>query len=140
MFLALYTWWAVKKIKQIIEDLNYNFIYIDGSIAISNRKKYIDQFVKGNASVAILSVLACGTGLEFSIADSVVFAELYWVPGVLLQAEDRVHRIGSCHKTIKVYYLIAKNTIDIIVWKKLNKKWKSLSSGLNGFTESFVNS
>nr|XP_027193644.1 DNA annealing helicase and endonuclease ZRANB3-like [Dermatophagoides pteronyssinus] len=131
---------VLKKIKEIIENLRYNYIYIDGSIAISSRKKYIDQFVKGDASVAILSVLACGTGLEFSVADSVVFAELYWVPGVLLQAEDRVHRIGSNHKTIKVYYMIAKNTIDIIVWKKLNKKWKSLSSGLNGLTETFVNS
>jgi SNF2 family DNA or RNA helicase len=58
--------------------------------------------------VALLSITACSHGLNLTAAGTVVFAELYWVPGVIVQAEDRSHRMGTTHSCINVHYIIAQ--------------------------------
>lgn len=42
--------------------------------------------------VALLSVTACGAGLNLTRANIAVFAELQWSAGNIMQAEDRIHR------------------------------------------------
>ncbi|UKJ90023.1 hypothetical protein MACJ_003281 [Theileria orientalis] len=84
--------------------------------------------------VALLSLTTCGVGLNLTSSSTVIFAELYWVPGVLQQAEDRVHRIGTKFSTININYLIAQNSIDELMWKVINKKYKALTSTLDGTT------
>lgn len=60
-------------------------------------------------------------GLTFTAASHVVFAELYWNPGHMKQAEDRAHRIGQT-TSVNVHYLIAKGTFDTVLWSMLNRK------------------
>ncbi|OEH73584.1 helicase conserved c-terminal domain-containing protein [Cyclospora cayetanensis] len=83
-------------------------------------------------SVAVLSITACGQGLDLTAAGTVVFAELYWVPGFILQAEDRSHRIGNQHRSVQIHYLIGENTIDDAVYRLLQTKWGVLTSTLDG--------
>eukprot|EP00913_Durusdinium_trenchii_P017968 g16886.t1 len=59
-------------------------------------------------------------------AQTIVFAELYWVPGQMQQAEDRAHRIGQ-KDCVTVHYLIAKKTLDEVLFKSLERKTFSLS-------------
>lgn len=51
----------------------------------------------------------------------VVFAELYWTPAQLLQAEDRCHRIGQA-TMVKVQYLVAKGSLDDALWPLIQEK------------------
>lgn len=71
--------------------------------------------------MAVLSLTAASTGLTLTSANMVVFAELYWTPSVLLQAEDRVHRIGQ-EREVKIVYLIASGTLDDLMWPLIGDK------------------
>ncbi|XP_061861169.1 DNA annealing helicase and endonuclease ZRANB3 isoform X7 [Colius striatus] len=77
---------------------------------------------------------AAAKGLTFTAATHVVFAELYWDPGHIKQAEDRAHRIGQC-SSVNIHFLIAKGTMDTLMWAMLNRKSKVTGSTLNGKKE-----
>lgn len=54
-----------------------------------------------------------------------MFAELYWNPGVLIQAEDRAHRIGQ-KDSVLVQYLLAGGTADDVIWPMIERKLEVL--------------
>ena len=68
---------------------------IDGSTPPGKRQQLVDYFQENpNCKVALLSLLAAGVGLTLTASCLVIFAEMYWNPGILVQAEDRCHRIS----------------------------------------------
>lgn len=111
-----------------------NCIRIDGDVPMDKRQDCLDSFVNGDVPYAALSISAAGTGLTITSCSTVVFAELYYVPGVLLQAEDRTHRIGQL-KSVDVRYLCASNTLDDHIWKMVQRKLKITDSCLDGRTD-----
>lgn len=60
------------------------------------------------------------------VAATVVFAELYWNPASLLQAEDRVHRIGQ-KRDVDIHYLLCKGTADDYIWPLLERYFVTIS-------------
>ncbi|KAI6053833.1 SWI/SNF-related matrix-associated actin-dependent regulator of chromatin subfamily A-like protein 1 [Marmota monax] len=101
-------------------------IRIDGSTPSADREDLCQQFqLSERHAVAVLSITAANMGLTFSSADLVVFAELFWNPGVLIQAEDRVHRIGQTN-SVGIHYLVAKGTADDYLWPMIQEKIKVL--------------
>ncbi|KAJ7345817.1 hypothetical protein JRQ81_001767 [Phrynocephalus forsythii] len=111
------------------------YIRIDGSVPSAERITLVNQFQKDpDTRVAILSIQAAGQGLTFTAATHVVFAELYWDPGHIKQAEDRAHRIGQC-SSVNIHFLIANGTMDPLMWAMLNRKAKVTGTTLNGRKE-----
>ncbi|KAM4697906.1 DNA annealing helicase and endonuclease ZRANB3 [Rhinophrynus dorsalis] len=111
------------------------YIRIDGSVPSSERIHLVHQFQNDpDTRVAVLSIQAAGQGLTFTAATHVVFAELYWDPGHIKQAEDRAHRIGQS-SSVHIHYLIAKGTLDTLMWGMLNRKANVTGSTLNGKKE-----
>ncbi|KAL3317011.1 SWI/SNF- matrix-associated actin-dependent regulator of chromatin subfamily A-like protein 1 [Cichlidogyrus casuarinus] len=108
------------------------FIKIDGSTNPKDRNRLVECFQnKETCQVAVLSITAACTGLTLTAAKLVVFAELAWNPGQLIQAEDRVYRIGQ-RESVTIQYLIAENTVDTYLWNVLEQKLKVLKqAGLN---------
>ena len=84
-----------------------------------------------------VSITACGQGLTvlrsrlLTAAHTVVFAELSWVPGQMIQAEDRVHRIGQ-EEMVDVHYCIAQGSFDEYILGTLNKTSRDTTGILVG--------
>merc|ERR1719247_3360253 len=107
---------------------------IDGSTAAADRKSRVAEFQEGAAGprVALLSITACSEGLTLTAASTIVFAELYWVPGTMEQAEDRAHRIGQTASRVDLHYLVAKGTADEWMFGILQRKKREVSLVLDG--------
>lgn len=89
-----------------------NLIYIDGSTPKTRRQPIVDTFnTDEDICLAIMSISACGVGMNITSASHVIFAELLWCDKMMLQAEDRVHRSGQ-EKTVVIEYLLVKHSID----------------------------
>lgn len=84
-------------------------------------KLSIKSFSKIRYCFIVNRIIFSLQGLTFTAASHVVFAELYWNPGHIKQAEDRAHRIGQT-SSVNVHYLIAKGTFDTVMWAMLNRK------------------
>jgi SNF2 family DNA or RNA helicase len=74
----------------------------------------IAEFKDGTAPVFLISLKAGGVGLNLTEADYCVLLDPWWNPAVEAQAVDRAHRIGQ-DKTVMVYRLVAKDTIEVKV-------------------------
>ena len=110
-----------------IQEVCHDYIRIDGSTPAPQRQELVEAFQRGEKRVALLSIMAAGTGLTLTKASIVVFGELYWVPGVMLQAEDRVHRLSQTNP-VNIYHLIGKGTLDTHIYSKLISKLKTLDA------------
>ena len=107
---------------------NVEKIRIDGSTSTENRQAYVNRFQDDpKVRLAVLSLMAAGTGLTLTASSTVVFGEMYWVPGVILQAEDRCHRISQT-QPVTIYYLLGQETIDTYIHPVLDKKLKVLDN------------
>lgn len=119
-------------LEEAIRSTGVDFIRIDGSTSPQSRADLAAHFrAEPRCRVALLSVTAAGQGLTLTPCSNVIFAELYWNPGVLVQAEDRVHRIGQV-SSVNVRYIVARNTLDDRVWPLICNKLEIIGSALNG--------
>lgn len=105
---------------------------IDGSVNNEKRHECVNYFQNSDeCRIAILAITACATGLTLTKASAVVFAEMYFTPAILIQAEDRAHRIGQDHNCVNVHYLFGKDTIDERIFPELEKKFMVVSNALD---------
>ena len=126
-------------ISATLDKANVHYIRIDGSTSSGQRKYLCDAFqTDDKVRVAVLSITAANAGLTLTAAHLVVFAELFWNPGILTQAEDRAHRIGQTD-SVTVQYLVATGTADDELWPLIQKKLDVLNkAGLS--KDNFMNS
>jgi len=129
-------------LEDMVQKARVGYIRIDGSTSQDRRPNLVKQFqTQEDCQIALLSITACGEGLNLTAASTVVFAELYWVPGAMEQAEARAHRMGSQHASINVYFLVLQGeTPDATMYKVLDRKKLDTSSILDGKSQGFESS
>lgn len=95
-------------------------IRIDGDIDQSERHVRVSLFQnQPGVQVALLSMTVAGVGISLTAAHHVVFAEMNWSPGVIVQAEDRAHRLGQSH-SVNIYYIYAVGTLDERLFSRID--------------------
>jgi SWI/SNF-related matrix-associated actin-dependent regulator 1 of chromatin subfamily A len=105
-------------------------VTVFGDDSAKERQSSVERFQSDDdVRVFIGSTLAAGTGLTLTAADTVIFADLIWVPAELKQAESRAHRYGQ-KNSVFVYYLTFNNTIEYVVWKTIQSKLGVVSATL----------
>lgn len=97
------------------------FYTIVGSTVKEKRIELVNEFNEGDVPVFLISLKAGGTGLNLTGADVVIHFDPWWNSAAQNQATDRAHRIGQT-KTVTVYKLIVKNTIEEKIQQMQEKK------------------
>lgn len=123
---------AIKVIKKRVP---YKHVVIDGSVPSRLRLAAIDQFqYDSKTRLFIGNMQAAGIGTTITAASNLMFAEVWWKPGVHIQVEHRVYRIGQENKVL-IQYLVAKGTIEERLCRLLQDKQQIISTVLDGDPE-----
>ena len=126
------------RIELLMNEKEIDYIRIDGSTKQDKRYDYVRYFQsKKSCQVAILSIVAASTGITLNSAHIVIFAELTWTPSIMIQAEDRAHRIGQKSDFVDIKYLYGEETLDDFILDKLQKKLVIVSTTIDDKKENF---
>ena len=108
------------------------YIRIDGSTNATLRQERIDYFQTSDACrIALLSMTAAGIGVTLTAAHRAIFLEMHADSSVLLQAEDRLHRISQEHK-VTIIYLVVAYSIEETLWQLMQQKTRNLHQVVDG--------
>ncbi len=96
-------------------------------VAAEERKFMTDDTCR----LFIGSIVAAGFGLTLTAASHIGIAELMWTHSKHKQVADRVHRIGQ-KDCVNVYYFLAPNTVDMLMWEVVSEKDQIVTSTADG--------
>lgn len=115
-----------------LQRLKLKYIRIDGNTPMNKRHDLVQQYQEVPAiRIALLSISATGVGLTLTAASTILFAEMHWTPAIMLQAEDRAHRIGQIN-CVNCHYLYGSGTLDDKLYMKLEQKLCIVSEMIDG--------
>jgi len=122
--------WVIDTIMSAFPDIS---VKLDGRDSQPNRNHAVEQF-QNDESIRLFvgNFQAAGVGITLTAAANTCFVQLPWSPGVAVQAEDRVHRIGQEADSVNAYYLIADGTIENSIAGLLDRKTEVLTAILDG--------
>lgn len=107
---------------------------ITGKTSDDDRQTAQDEIQLKLRRVFVGSMRACGVAITLTAASIVVFAEQDWTPGIMLQAEDRAHRIGQDHSVL-VQHLVLDGTIDATMAMTVAEKGFTIEQALDTTVE-----
>jgi SNF2 family DNA or RNA helicase len=93
---------------------------LTGDTPVNQRSLIIEAFNTGNPGVLLCQV-RIAEGWDAQACQDIIFLSRDWSPAVNQQAIARCHRIGQAG-TVNVYYLVAKNTIEQRIFKRIEAK------------------
>jgi SWI/SNF-related matrix-associated actin-dependent regulator 1 of chromatin subfamily A len=110
----------------------YNPVMVLGGSSAEARAEAVKRFQEDkDVRVFIGGITAAAEGITLTASDIAVFIELDWRPGKLLQAEDRIHRIGQTRNVV-IQYLVFDGSLDSHMARKLAEKMEIISRAVDG--------
>jgi len=111
-------------------------VLVNGDVIGRKKQEAIDLFkLSKKRRLFFGNIQAAGVGWNGTVASTVLFVEIGWTPGEMVQAEDRIHRIGTTKGAI-IVYMVAKGTIEHKLCKIVQAKAEVLDQTLDGEIQS----
>lgn len=117
-------------IDELVAHYGDQAVAVHGRTPMALRGQNVKKFQDGNARIFIGGLKAAGPGINLFRASTVIFVEGDWNPSVMLQAEDRLCRIGQ-KKMVLVLIPVLDHSIDANMMKRIVKKLDVIDLGLN---------
>lgn len=96
---------------------------ITGAQNADERQEYMDQFQAGKLKLMLCTIAAGGTGITLTKARVAVFLQRSWSMIDNIQAEARVHRIGSeMHDSVVIVDYVTSGTVEETVIQAVEQK------------------
>lgn len=125
---------TLQAIREHAESLGLRVGVIDGKTSRAKRDVAVAAFQNGELDLIVASIYAGGTAITLTRGHDVVFAEVDWTPGLIVQAEDRCHRYGQTNP-VNITTLVAEGTLDEHIQRVLNDKNRFLTTAAGGDTD-----
>jgi len=119
-----------------VRRLGLRIAAIGGSDSVTKRQAAVDAFQAGQAHAFLAPIGAAGVGLNLHRAADALFIERIWTPARMLQAEDRIHRVGT-ERPVTITYIDAAGTVDEKLLSVLESKQEIIDHTLDE-TDSLV--
>lgn len=116
------------KAPEVRREIRYGMVY--GGMAAGQKQQAIDAFQAGDLDVMLFSI-DLAVGVTLTRASEMYFVERMWRPADLVQAEDRIHRIGAKNK-VTITYLDCPGTIDEVFATMLATKTSAAFGVIDG--------
>jgi SWI/SNF-related matrix-associated actin-dependent regulator 1 of chromatin subfamily A len=109
-------------LQSIYEKFKDIAVIATGNETAEERDMAVQKFQNDpNVKLFVASIMAMGVGVTLTAASVAIFAEIEWRPGDLIQAEDRLHRIGQ-KNSVLIQYVIVDKSIDGFMLEKIFTK------------------
>lgn len=112
-------------IELLSSEVEVPHVVVTGKIKkVEERARLVEEFQKDPSCKLFLgTVQSAGEGLTLTAAADVVFPDRWWTPSVMIQAEDRLCRIGQ-KNAVQIIKLINAGTVDEVIDRILERKSK----------------
>jgi SNF2 family DNA or RNA helicase len=121
-------------IYRICQRLRLRIAGIGGKEPRAKRQAMVDAFQTGLADVFLAPIATAGVGLNLQRASEALFVERVFTPAALVQAEDRIWRIGS-RRPVTITYLDAAGTVDEHMCELLGAKQALVTAAVDGIID-----
>lgn len=121
--------------RDVIDALQAEFglsaVKLYGGMCEADKSANVDRFQNDpTCKVFIGSIHAAGVGITLTAAQKMLFAELDWTPANMLQAEDRIHRIGQEGNAL-IQQLVFDGSLDAKMAETLVRKMEVIEKALD---------
>lgn len=103
---------------------------LSGDVPAQKRQKIVDDFQSGFVPAIAGTIQTAGLGLTLTNASYVIFNGRPWTPGEVVQAEDRLRRIGQ--KSAVSSFWISYGDVDEKIDGKIEQKQANIDRVLEG--------
>lgn len=112
---------VMEAMKQRLDAIGVPVWQIHGNVPNEKRIEMVKEWSNATTPGVIMVMLQMATGMNLTAASKEIFLDKLYVPKMNEQAEDRCYRIGQT-KTVQIYCLLAKGTVEERIERILSKK------------------